>query len=88
MVAVFLSGVVGRFIYVRTPRTIQSVELNLREVDDMNSNLFLTLQNEYKVEESILLQIENFSNIVYKGSLSLKNILYVAVKDYFDRKKI
>ncbi len=86
MVAVFLSGIIGRFIYVRIPRTIQGVELDLREVDDINNNYSLTLREKYNVDENILLQIENFANQKYKGSLSVKNILFIVVKDYFRRK--
>lgn len=37
MVAVFLSGIAGRFIYLRIPRTIEGRELSLREVREMNS---------------------------------------------------
>ena len=86
MVAVFLSGVVGRFIYVRIPRTIQGVELNLKDVDEINDDFSLTLRNKYKVDEKILLQIENFSNKKYKRSLSFRNIIYFIMKDYFNRK--
>lgn len=37
MVAVFLSGIVGRFIYIRIPRTIEGKELTLNEVRRINS---------------------------------------------------
>lgn len=39
MVAVFLSGIIGRFIYIRIPRTIEGRELTLNEVRKMNTNL-------------------------------------------------
>jgi len=35
MVAVFLSGIIGRFIYIQIPRTIEGRELSLSEVRDM-----------------------------------------------------
>jgi hypothetical protein len=39
MVAVFLSGIIGRFIYIQIPRTIEGRELSLHEVRTMKSNL-------------------------------------------------
>ena len=39
MVAVFLSGVIGRFIYLQIPRTIEGRELSLNEVRDMKSDI-------------------------------------------------
>jgi len=38
MVAVFLSGIIGRFIYIQIPRTIEGRELSLSEVRDMKTN--------------------------------------------------
>lgn len=38
MVAVFLSGIIGRFIYIQIPRTIEGRELSLGEVRDMKTN--------------------------------------------------
>jgi len=39
MVAVFLSGIIGRFIYLQIPRTIEGRELSLSEVKDMKSDV-------------------------------------------------
>ncbi len=39
MVAVFLSGVIGRFIYIQIPRTIEGRELSLNEVREMTGNI-------------------------------------------------
>lgn len=39
MVAVFLSGIVGRFIYIQIPRTIEGREMSLNEVKDMTNNI-------------------------------------------------
>jgi len=38
MVAVFLSGIIGRFIYIRIPRTIEGRELTLQEVREAIRN--------------------------------------------------
>lgn len=39
MVAVFISGIIGRFIYIRIPRTIEGRELTLNEVRKMNAGM-------------------------------------------------
>lgn len=39
MVAVFLSGIIGRFIYIQIPRSIEGRELSLSEVRDMKSDV-------------------------------------------------
>ncbi|HSG67210.1 MAG TPA: hypothetical protein VK994_00790 [Bacteroidales bacterium] len=39
MVAVFLSGIIGRFIYIQIPRSIEGRELSLAEVREMKMNI-------------------------------------------------
>jgi hypothetical protein len=39
MVAVFLSGIIGRFIYIQIPRTIEGRELSLNELEEMRTNI-------------------------------------------------
>jgi hypothetical protein len=38
MVAVFLSGVVGRYIYIQIPRTVEGRELTLDEIEEMGGS--------------------------------------------------
>ena len=52
MVAVVASGVVGRFIYIQIPRSIEGRELSLNEVKAMKGNLTEVLRDQYKLEES------------------------------------
>jgi len=51
MVAVVASGVVGRFIYLQIPRTIQGRELSLNEIRGMQSDLTDKLQDELSAEK-------------------------------------
>ncbi len=51
MVAVFLSGVIGRFIYIQIPRTIEGRELSLSEVQEMKSNIGAILSQSYHLDE-------------------------------------
>ncbi|MDX1407907.1 MAG: hypothetical protein R3330_07230, partial [Saprospiraceae bacterium] len=50
MVGVVLSGVIGRFIYIQIPRTIEGRELSLSEVQEMRSGIEDTLESSGHLE--------------------------------------
>jgi hypothetical protein len=54
MVAVVVSGIIGRFIYIQIPRTIDGRELSVNEIINIKTNLIENLKKEYKVDEVIL----------------------------------
>ncbi|MCO6475041.1 MAG: hypothetical protein J5I94_00400 [Phaeodactylibacter sp.] len=54
MVAVVLSGVIGRFIYIQIPRTIEGRALSLSEVEEMKTNLGDILKNDYQLDGASL----------------------------------
>jgi hypothetical protein len=58
MVAVFLSGVIGRFIYIQIPRTIEGRELSLNEVKDLRSDIGSILKKNLHLDD------ESFNDIV------------------------
>lgn len=51
MVAVVLSGVIGRFIYIQIPRTIEGRALSLGEVQEMKMSVDDKLRNNYQMDE-------------------------------------
>jgi hypothetical protein len=51
MVAVFASGVIGRFIYLQIPRSIEGRELTLSEIRDMKGDVAGTIRNSYSLDE-------------------------------------
>jgi hypothetical protein len=51
MVAVFLSGIIGRFIYLQIPRTIEGRALSLSEVKDMKSDVGEILSASHNLDE-------------------------------------
>lgn len=53
MVAVVLSGVIGRFIYIQIPRTIQGRELSLSEIKDMRDTLSQEIRIRYNLPDDI-----------------------------------
>jgi len=62
MVAVVLSGVIGRFIYIQIPRTIEGRALSLSEVKNMKTDLTDVLSNKFKLENNIIQLIVSFTN--------------------------
>ena len=62
MVAVVLSGVIGRFIYIQIPRTIEGRELSLMEVKNMKTDLTVVLMEKFKLEEDLIQMIVSFTN--------------------------
>lgn len=51
MVAVFVSGIIGRFIYLQIPRSIEGRELSLGEVRDMRTNISKILGESLSLNE-------------------------------------
>lgn len=57
MVAVVLSGIIGRFIYIQIPRTIQGRELSLTEIKEMKDQLNQNLKRKYGLDEAVYDQL-------------------------------
>ncbi len=62
MVIVVLSGVIGRFIYIQIPRTIEGRELSLSEVKGTKINLTNVLSKDFNLESDTVNMIVSFTN--------------------------
>jgi len=73
MVAVFLSGIVGRFIYLQIPRSIEGRELNLSEVRAMKSDLTEIIKTSHNLGEEnyriIVDSVRNKTRIYHKSPI-------------------
>jgi len=69
MVAVFLSGIIGRFIYIQIPRSIEGRVLSLNEVREMKGNLAGIIKNSFNLDEesynTILKSVKNSVGLYY-----------------------
>jgi hypothetical protein len=85
MVAVFASGIIGRFIYIQIPRTIEGRELSLNEVRSLKSDI------GDKIQKLVALDEESYNIIVdstkKKVELYHPNFLIRAVRKYNDDRK-
>ncbi len=79
MVLVVLSGVVGRYIYIQIPRTIEGRELSLNEVKDMKTDLAAVFSERFKLSETIIEMIVGLAKDTNESSKltigSLRNVL-------------
>jgi hypothetical protein len=85
MVAVFLSGIIGRFIYIQIPRSIEGRELSLNEVKEMKSDVAGIIRANYSLdEESYGILVESIKK---KVELYKKNPIIRYFKKYFDDRR-
>lgn len=82
MVAVVASGVIGRFVYIQIPRTIEGRELSLNEVKGMKSKLSNAIKNTGGIDESIKTRIMSFTAA---GDKRNNNSGFVG--QYFEKKR-
>ncbi|MBK8499931.1 MAG: hypothetical protein IPL52_14205 [Flavobacteriales bacterium] len=54
MVAVVASGVIGRFIYIQIPRTIEGRELSLNEVKGLRTEVVETLKSRAELDADVI----------------------------------
>ena len=83
MVAVVLSGVVGRFIYVQIPRSIQGNELEIEDINTLSANLTAKLKSEFGINGIISERLESISFIHQYENMSLGKSIILIFKDYF-----
>jgi hypothetical protein len=85
MVAVFLSGIIGRFIYIQIPRTVDGREMSLNEVKGLKSDVAEIVRNNYNLDD------ESYNNLVEslkkKVELYTRNPVLRYIKKYVDDKR-
>ena len=83
MVLVVLSGVVGRFIYIQIPRSIQGQELSINEMNSMKEQLALRIRNVLSEDSSTLYKLESIASTERYKSLKLSTAAGLFIRDYF-----
>ena len=89
MVAVVLSGVIGRFIYIQIPRTIEGRELSLNELKDMKSDLAEILNKEFELDgntKQMILGITNEQDLS-GNKKTIQNLRGVLKSENFSKKE-
>lgn len=88
MVLVVLSGVVGRFIYLQIPRTIQGQEISINELNSIKEKLAIRVRSVLSEDSSTLSEFEKISSADRYKSFRLITAVGFFVRDYFDIKRV
>lgn len=83
MVLVVLSGIIGRFIYIQIPRTIQGKELDIAELNEMRRQISNDLYMDLTVNPELLNNFELLSSVERYSKLNFLNSLKIIVIDFF-----
>ena len=85
MVAVFISGIIGRFIYIQIPRSIEGQELSLNDIRALKTDIAGVLKNSHNLDEGSYNIIAD--SIKKKVELYHSNALIRYMRKYFDDRK-
>ncbi len=92
MLAVALSGVLGRYLYLQIPRNIMGHELSLQEVEELNKNLTMQLQQKFGLDtreiQSIEAEFINTKTGTHGAGLLLLDLLAGDLKRFSKSKRI
>jgi hypothetical protein len=88
MVLVVLSGVVGRFIYLQIPRTIQGRELSEQELVEIKEKLAIRVRSVLSEDASTLIEFERISSADRYKSFKLSTAIGYLNRDFFDTKRV
>lgn len=84
MVLVVLSGVVGRFIYIQIPRTIQGKEIDIQDLISMREDLLVKMKQEMLFDVSLINQLDILASTERYKNLGLVNTVLLYFKDFFN----
>jgi len=83
MVLVVLSGVIGRFIYLQIPRTIQGNEIDMKDLLTMRAELADKLKQEMFFDVRLLNELDELTSSSRYKSINLFESLIFLFKDFF-----
>lgn len=78
MVAVVFSGIIGRFIYLQIPRTIEGRELSLKDLNSVEAGLFSEMKNQFNIDSEILIVLNQ--KLLTEAPAEEKNYLVRIIK--------
>jgi len=88
MVLVVLSGVVGRFIYVQIPRSIQGQELSNQDLNEIRERYAMKVRSLLSEDTMTLSEFEKVASPDRYKKFRLTSLVGFGFKDYFDIKRV
>ena len=83
MVLVVLSGVVGRFIYIQIPRTIQGKEIDINDLASMREELIEKMKLEMLFDVRLIKELDELASPERYKSLGTLATILIYFKDFF-----
>jgi hypothetical protein len=81
-VAVALSGIFGRYLYLQIPRNIKGDEVDIKELEEENKKYTLELQREFNLEDAFIKRLEERdATKISEGSGMVKVLMTILVHD-------
>lgn len=88
MIAVVVSGVIGRFIYIQIPRSIQGQEYSLDELKSLDQDYSNRLKAEFGLDDILITKLEHFNKIQIHKKTNFLSIGGLIIKDHYINKKL
>ena len=83
MVLVVLSGVIGRFIYIQIPRTIEGKEIDMKDLISMREDLMVKMKLEMLFDVRLINELDELASPGRYRSLNLVDTVMLYSKDFF-----
>lgn len=83
MVAVVISGVIGRFIYIQIPRTIEGRELSIKEIEELNDKITAEMKTEHNLPDDTFYNISKSEIDLVNGKRNIVTQIFHQYKLYF-----
>lgn len=87
MIAVVISGVIGRFIYLQIPRSIEGRELSMNDLNTMEADLYDRLKEQFQVAPETLAKM-NSALVQADPSDGTNYLVRIARRFVFERKLV
>jgi len=81
MVAVMLSGFIGRYLYVQIPRALSGDELTLKQMTEMRGSLERLLVDEFHLSEQTMAEVRMLSQIAEAPKFNLALMFLILRND-------
>lgn len=85
MLAVIVSGVFGRYIYIQIPRDETGHELALDQIDERNEKFNMMLSEQYKLPDIVIYKINSMSRVKIAAHKKGLSALLAILKDDLSR---
>jgi len=87
MVAIALSGILGRYIYIQIPHNVIGDELSLIEVQQQKLTINNQIENKFKITEKLVDRLEQMTNGKMYKKRSVLSLLFSMIIDDLTRKR-